>query len=114
MVEIHRPDEASHVTPYLTEITALHEDKVIPLLSGTTLFGRKPTNDVLLTSPMIGSHIAKIVRSSDGSWIEDVGARIYVLVDGDRVEERRLLQDGAAIQLGPYVFRYSDLMTKRE
>lgn len=114
MVDAKRANQATQVAPYLTEVTRLHLDEIIPLAIGTTLFGRKPTNDVVLTSAVIGSHIARFVRTGDECWIEDVRARFGISVDGERVQERRLLRDGSEIQLGPYVFRYSDGKTERE
>ncbi|WP_390621789.1 FHA domain-containing protein [Roseiconus nitratireducens] len=101
--------ETRHDGPCLSEITHLHQCKIIPLPIGTTYFGRKPSNNVLLDkSPSIGSHIARIVRSADESWIEDVGARNPPFIDGVPLRDRKLLRDGTEIRFGAYVFQYCD------
>jgi pSer/pThr/pTyr-binding forkhead associated (FHA) protein len=114
MVEPQPTRSARESCPYLTEKTGLLGIKIIPLPIGTTLFGRKPSNDVVLDSAAIGSHKAKFIRNDDETWIEDVGARNGIYVDGELVPDRKRLQDGSEIRLSNYVFRYHDGTTENE
>jgi len=114
MVEPQPTRSARESCPYLTEITGLLGIKSIPLPIGPSLIGRWPSNYVVLDSRAIGSHHARFVRNDDETWIEDVGTRAGIFVDGEKVLDRKRLHDGSEIRLVDYLFRYHDGTTENE
>ena len=71
-------------------------------------FGREATCDVVIESSKVSRHHATLSNTPTGFILEDTSAN-GVLVNGDRIEERRTLARGDVLRIGPAEFRfYSD------
>ena len=84
-------------------------DNVFPLLDDECLIGRRATKEVAfaLEDGSISSRHAKITRTAEGFVIEDVGSRNGTFVNGDKVTEKRVLNDGDLIRLGKVIMTFN-------
>lgn len=89
----------------LVELTE-GEVKEIPLEKERVTIGRRSTNDVVLPHMSVSAQHAVVVTSGDECWIEDLGSRNGVSVNGKSVARHRLSEQDV-IQVGRHriVFR---------
>lgn len=59
------------------------------LKEGVNRIGRAPDNDIIINHPMISAHHAKVIKSGDTFYIEDLNSTNGVYVNGKRVEKAR-------------------------
>jgi hypothetical protein len=82
-------------------------DNVFPLLDAEQTIGRAPTNSIVVPDGSVSSTHARIVRSPEGFFLEDLQSRNGTFVNGERVEARRLLADGDLIRLGKIILTFN-------
>ncbi len=70
-----------------------------PLKGDLVLIGRAPSNDLVLDSPSVSGHHARVTRAGEGWTLEDLGSRNGVLLAGRKVESATL-SEGDRIKLG--------------
>jgi len=93
--------------PGATERLRRHADLVLHLSDGSSVvlshtpfsIGRGPGNDLVLPVFSVSRQHAKIVRTSEGVFICDLGSRNGLVVRGTRVSEQRL-DGGERVTLG--------------
>ena len=78
-----------------------------PLLDDEVVIGRAPTNTISLNDGSISTRHARITRTPDGFFIEDLKSRNGTFVNGDQVTERRPLADNDTIRLGKVIFTFN-------
>jgi pSer/pThr/pTyr-binding forkhead associated (FHA) protein len=61
--------------------------------------GREADNDIVLESPDVSRHHARVERRADGFWLVDLGSWNGTYVTGRRIEEEHL-ENGETIQVG--------------
>jgi pilus assembly protein CpaF len=80
----------------------------IPLKKAVVRLGKHPDNDIPLEQVGISRQHCEI-RRQDGRWlVHDLGSRNGTFLDGERIEKSAALAPGASIQVGDYVFTFSD------
>lgn len=80
-----------------------------PIEKDVTTLGRLPDNDVVLADRLISRHHACIRRDGTQLFLEDLESTNGTYVNGERVGESHLLQDGDTIQLPPrFQLRFVD------
>ncbi|MBN1461920.1 MAG: FHA domain-containing protein, partial [Armatimonadetes bacterium] len=79
--------------------------KVIHLDRDILNIGRESDNDLMLDYPQVSRHHCRIVRRSDGTFIEDLGSMNGTFVNGHRVTQARLAK-GDVINLGSFVLAF--------
>lgn len=72
----------------------------LELLPGQFLIGRSTECQLSLDDPLVSRKHAMLTITGEGVSVEDMGSRNGVLVDGVKIEGRRLLRDGARITVG--------------
>lgn len=82
-------------------------DNVFPLLDSEQTIGRVPTNTIALPDASVSSTHARISRTAEGFFIEDLQSRNGTFVNGEKVETRRLLADGDLIRLGKVIMTFN-------
>ena len=84
-------------------------DNVFPLLDPECVIGRKQTKEVAfaVNDGSISSKHAKLHRTADGFYIEDLGSKNGTFVNGEKVTEKRLLADGDLIRLGKVIMTFN-------
>ncbi len=70
------------------------------LIQQTCVIGRGVDSDVALNDPEVSRRHAMIVQQGDQCWINDMGSRNGVRINGKRLTHARPLQDGDRIQIG--------------
>lgn len=103
------PDELPPDEPSAGPATLvlLEDDRPVEMypLRPTTIIGRLPECDVVLTDPATSRRHARVLRR-DGAWlIEDLGSTNGTFVNDERVTER-VLQDGDRITIGTTVLGF--------
>ena len=69
--------------------------------------GRAEDNAIALAGDEFASaHNARIESQRDGVWILDLGSTNGTLVNGARLDGRRLLREGDVVQIGDTEFRF--------
>ena len=79
-------------------------DHDIELAQGETVLGRGPKNTVVLDDALVSRTHAKIVVQRDVISIEDLGSANGVLVNGERINQKRTLTNGDRVVLGQQSF----------
>jgi len=101
--------------PLVATLTA--DDGIMhPLLEETATVGRTSGNAIALRDPSVSAKHARIVRSSEGFTIEDVGSRNGTFVNGEKLTEKRLLVEGDLVRLGKIILTFnlaSDIQKKQ-
>jgi pSer/pThr/pTyr-binding forkhead associated (FHA) protein/subtilisin family serine protease len=77
----------------------------IPLGTGTIEVGRSSENDIVLRSPNVSRHHARIVCADGACTVEDLGSSNGTFVDGERVSHA-VLKPGTQLRLGDVVLTY--------
>lgn len=72
----------------------------LELAPGQFVIGRSTDCQLSLDDPLVSRRHAKITIQPDGVFVEDLGSRNGVLVDGVRIEGRRRVTDGNRITIG--------------
>jgi hypothetical protein len=83
------------------------EGVMFPLLEDQVSVGRLVSNSISLPDHSISSHHARVLRSSSGFTLEDLGSSNGSFVNGDPVKEPRLLADGDVVRLGKVVLTFN-------
>ncbi len=86
------------------ESTAASAQVDLPEDKPEITLGRGPSNDIVIDGPQISRHHARIVRSEDGLFLEDLGSANGTFIDGVRITRSRL-EPGQTISLGSYALR---------
>lgn len=88
-----------------TDHESVHAGQVgLPMDQKVVTIGRGPENDVVLDAPQVSRNHARIVRSEDGVFLEDLGSANGTFVDGKRVD-RVEISAGQTISFGSYAIR---------
>jgi hypothetical protein len=82
-------------------------DSVWPLLDAEATMGRAPSNAIVVQDGSVSSKHARIVRGADGFYLEDLQSRNGTFVNGEKVTDRRRLEDGDLIRLGKIIMTYN-------
>jgi phosphoserine phosphatase RsbU/P len=75
-------------------------DRDVQITRPVFTLGRQGDNDLVLLDNRISRRHAQILHTPEGFRIEDCGSRHGTFVNGDRVEDTRLLKGGDQISLG--------------
>ena len=102
-VEQH-PDESALLEPS-SAWKLMHEHREIALRPGENILGRTGPGVVVLDSPTISRHHAKLVISGDCATIEDLGSKNGTWVGVTAVTEPVRVNDGDELRLGSIVLR---------
>jgi serine phosphatase RsbU (regulator of sigma subunit) len=73
------------------------------LAGGNSLIGRQPNANVHLDSLAVSRQHARIVRSNDNFFVEDLNSSNGTYLNGQRITERAPLTERDTLQIGPYV-----------
>jgi pSer/pThr/pTyr-binding forkhead associated (FHA) protein len=68
-------------------------------LDAQTLIGRHSACDLFLAEGAVSRWHCRIIRDTEGYYVEDLGSLNGTFVNGDRIRGRRQLDDGDEIQL---------------
>jgi len=92
------------VTPSDIHKLILSNSKTSPteyeLTKSETIIGRDPDVDITISSPAVSRRHARLTRDGDAYMIEDLGSSNGTFINGQRVNEKRLLASGDQIRLG--------------
>src|SRR5215469_12816674 len=86
-------------TPRLYWLGPDGQENVLSLANPEVLIGRKGDADVVLNNQHVSRHHAKLVKTTDGYSIQDLGSTHGTYVNEARVEQQSL-KDGDKISLG--------------
>jgi diguanylate cyclase (GGDEF)-like protein len=92
----------------LVHIQGAELGRVRELKSLELLIGRGADAELWLSDDGVSRKHARLLREGDRYYLEDLGSANGTYVQGEKLKGRKLLDDGAQIQIGPSaVFRYS-------
>lgn len=98
------PRPESGFRPRTTASYALHHrNGTALLLKLETTIGRSASCDVVLDSALISRRHARILRSEAGLFIEDLGSRNGIIVNGTLVRGSARLSAGDRLRIGPEI-----------
>lgn len=92
-----RPPEPLHLTPAATLLIGARR---VTLPPGISDIGRHPSCAIALSLPLLSRRHARLVVSSEGTTIEDLGSRNGTYVEGVRIASPTTLRHGERIQIG--------------
>lgn len=82
-------------------------DHVYPMLDSSYTLGRAPSNTISIADGSVSSFHARIDRTPEGFVLEDLQSRNGTYVNGEVVQEKRLLSDGDLIRLGKVIMTFN-------
>ncbi|HEX2836399.1 MAG TPA: FHA domain-containing protein [Thermoanaerobaculia bacterium] len=82
-------------------------DRVFPLLDAEHTIGRAPESGITIADGSVSSRHARILRTPQGFFVEDLQSRNGTFVNGERVVERRQLTDGDLIRVGKIILIFN-------
>lgn len=83
----------------------IHQNTNIEIPAGRFLVGRSPECHLVLDDPSVSRTHVAIVLDDAGLFLEDLGSRNGCILNGNRVEGQRKLQDGDRIVIGHQIIR---------
>src|SRR5256712_14021311 len=86
-------------TPRLYWVGPDGQESVFLISSSEVLIGRKGDADVVLTNQHVSRHHAKLVKTQDGYFLQDLGSTHGTFVNEARIEQH-VLKHGDRISLG--------------
>jgi sigma-B regulation protein RsbU (phosphoserine phosphatase) len=86
-------------TPQLYWVGPDGQENSLPLVAGEVLIGRKGDADVVLNNQHVSRHHAKLVKTPEGYFLQDLGSTHGTFVNETRVEQHAL-KHGDKISLG--------------
>lgn len=98
--------------PVLTIIKGPQTGNTFELDGDVITLGRDPQNSIFLNDMTVSRRHAKIVRSAQGTMIEDLGSLNGTWVDGAIVNSAPL-HDGSSVQIGTFTLMYHESTTER-
>jgi tetratricopeptide (TPR) repeat protein len=91
----------------LVVVAGKEEGRVIDLTDGTRVFGRSKDCDVVLLDIQVSRRHTEMVADHNGVLVRDLGSGNGTLVNGDLIEEVRLVH-GDEVALGDHVLRFEE------
>ena len=82
-------------------------DAVHPLLDAEIVIGRAPGSGITISDGSVSSQHAKIRRTEEGFVLEDLKSRNGTFVNGERVDQPRLLLDGDLVRVGKIIMTFN-------
>jgi ABC-type multidrug transport system ATPase subunit/pSer/pThr/pTyr-binding forkhead associated (FHA) protein len=102
----------------LNQHTAIGEAafKRVEFSGNSMIIGRDPGCDQVLDYPMISWHHARLTRTPQGIFVEDMGSRNGTFVNGSRISGKVRVEPGQEIGLGSFRFqlREGNALERRE
>ncbi len=95
------------LSPFIEQVTGSDKGKVFELGSNQLTIGRAKENDIIVQSEAVSRLHARLIQSDGGWFIRDNGSKNGILVNGKNCRES-WLQTGDIVQVGDFVFRFSD------
>ena len=80
---------------------------VFPLMDDESTIGRDSSNKIAIQDGSISSNHAKITRTNDGFFIEDVGSRNGTFVNGEKASQKVKLNDNDVVRLGKVILTFN-------
>lgn len=82
-------------------------DSVYPLLDDQCVIGRAAGNGIAIQDGSVSSQHAKLTRTPEGFVIEDLKSRNGTFVNGEKVEQPRLLANGDVVRIGKILMTFN-------
>ena len=100
-------NEASRAdAPQTTFCWLIKEGRRLPLRPGENILGREPDDGIDLGSPTVSRQHARILISTAGATLEDLGSKNGTFLRGQRVTTAVQLANGDEIRTGSVVMRF--------
>lgn len=80
---------------------------IFPLLDDEYVIGRDASNPISIPDNSISSRHARIIRGSDGFFIEDLQSRNGTFINGGKVTDRRLLTNNDLVRIGKVILTFN-------
>lgn len=87
---------------------------VVPLVRDEISIGRAAGNTIRLTERNVSRRHARLVRTREGVFVEDLGSSTGLRVNGHRVARRTPLKDGDRVEIGDYRLTVEGAQAKAE
>lgn len=87
---------------------------VVPIARDEYAIGRQEGNHIRLTERNVSRRHARLTRLNGDVYIEDLGSRNGVSVNGDRIRERVRIREGDSIEIGDYFLEVEGAPTSPE
>jgi DNA-binding winged helix-turn-helix (wHTH) protein len=84
----------------------LKDGRRLPLRAGENVLGRDPEDGIALDSPTVSRRHARIIISTAGVTLEDLGSKNGTFLRGQRVDSAVVLKAGDEIRAGSVVLRF--------
>ena len=107
MEPVAAPKKTAAAGPQIASLTGSSPGEVWPLLEDESSVGRVETNAIVINDTTVSSKHARILRSTEGFWLEDLKSRNGTFVNGERVTAKRLLADRDVIRFGRVIFTFN-------
>lgn len=91
------PTENKGENPAIYVVRTAH---AVPLKHNTYIIGREEDCDIVLPSPLVSRHHAKITADDDGFVIEDLQSKAGTVINGKQITRKQLLFNGDEINIG--------------
>ena len=93
-------------SPRLSVCTREDSSVVFPVKPGRTTIGRDLSNTIVISDERISKFHAAILYENNLAWIEDLKSRNGIYLNGKKLAEKTILNDGSLIRLGTTILRY--------
>ena len=80
---------------------------VHPLLDNEYLIGRDSANTIVLADVSVSSKHARVACTAEGFVIEDLKSRNGTFVNGERVTDKRILEDNDVVRFGRVILTFN-------
>src|SRR5215472_7176089 len=95
------------IVPTLQILSGPFAGRLFTLERDVTIIGRNPECDVVLQPKSVSRRHAAIVRKDGGFLLRDMGSTRGTFVNGQKIANPVLLQDGSTVQIGELLLMFS-------
>lgn len=91
--------------PVLSVLEGPLSGKTFEVTASGLCIGREPTNEIVVVDAGVSRQHARVLLHNGMVWVQDVGSRNGVFVNGNRVPDHKQIKTGDKVTVGINVFQ---------
>ncbi len=100
--------QSAKLGPRLIILTKDRSSIIFHVNSDKSTIGRDMSNSIIINDTKISKHHLMITNKKGNVWLEDLNSRNGTYLNGRRIKDKVLLNDGNLIKIGSTILRFEN------